>query len=73
MRSHARVAGDLLKLARVKAGLSQVEIAKRAGVAQSLISAYENGRRQPTVPTLIRLLAAAGFDLRMRLDIVSAE
>jgi transcriptional regulator with XRE-family HTH domain len=62
------LAGDLLRLARVKAGLTQGELAERAGVAQSLISAYENGRRQPAVPTLSRLLEAAGFDLRMRLE-----
>ena len=62
------LAGNLLRLARVKAGLTQGELAERAGVAQSLISAYENGRRQPTVPTLSRLLEAAGFDLRMRLE-----
>lgn len=63
-----RVAGDLLRLARVKAGLTQAVLAQRAGVAQTLISAYENGRRQPTLPTLMRLLEAAGFDLRMRLE-----
>jgi transcriptional regulator with XRE-family HTH domain len=63
-----RVAGDLLRLARVKAGLTQAVLAERAGVAQTLISAYENGRRQPTLPTLMRLLEAAGFDLRMRLE-----
>jgi hypothetical protein len=62
------VAGDLLRLARVKAGLTQAALAQRAGVAQALISAYENGRRQPTLPTLMRLLDAAGFDLRMRLE-----
>jgi transcriptional regulator with XRE-family HTH domain len=61
------LAGDLLRLARVKAGLTQWELAERAGVAQSLISAYENGRRQPSVPTLTRQMEAAGFDLRMRL------
>lgn len=63
-----RVAGDLLRLARAKAGLTQDQMAERAGVAQSLISAYENGRRQPTMPTLLRLVEAAGFDLRMRLE-----
>jgi transcriptional regulator with XRE-family HTH domain len=63
-----RVAGDLLRLARAKAGLTQDQMAERAGVAQSLISAYENGRRQPTMPTLLRLLEAVGFDLRMRLE-----
>ncbi|HZU71207.1 MAG TPA: helix-turn-helix transcriptional regulator [Acidimicrobiales bacterium] len=64
----SRVAGDLIRLARAKSGLTQEQIATRAGVAQSLISAYENGRRQPTMPMLLRLLEAAGFDLRMRLE-----
>ncbi len=63
------LAGDLLRLARVKVGLTQAQLADRAGVAQSLISAYENGRRQPTLPTLKRLLAAAGLELRTRLDV----
>ena len=32
-----------------------------------MISAYERDRRQPTVPTLMRLLKGAGFDLTMHL------
>jgi hypothetical protein len=32
-----------------------------------MISAYERDRRQPTIPTLMRLLKAAGFELSMRL------
>ena len=61
------LAGDLLRLAVAKSRLSQEQLADRAGVAQSLISAYENGRRQPTLPTLTRLIAAAGLELRTRL------
>lgn len=67
-RTASEVAGDLLRLARVKAGLTQIELGVRAGVAQTLISAYENGHRQPTLPTLMRLLEAAGLELRMRLE-----
>jgi transcriptional regulator with XRE-family HTH domain len=33
-----------------------------------MISAYERDRRQPTLPTLLRMLRAAGFDLRMQLE-----
>lgn len=57
-----------MQLARLKAGISQHELAVRAGVPRSMISAYEHGRRQPTLPTLMRLLRAAGFDLRMHLE-----
>ena len=66
-------AGDLIRLARAKGGLTQDEMAARAGVVQSLISAYENGRRQPTVPTLLRLLESVGFDLRMRLELPDVQ
>jgi transcriptional regulator with XRE-family HTH domain len=61
-------AAALLQLARLKAGLSQRQLAERAGVPTTMISAYERDRRQPTLPTLLRLLRAAGFDLRMRLE-----
>lgn len=57
----------LLQLARLKAGLSQRELAERAGVPVTMISAYERDRRQPTLMTLLRLLHAAGFDLRLHL------
>ena len=32
-----------------------------------MISAYERDRRQPTLDTLLRLLKAAGYELRMHL------
>ena len=57
----------LLRYARLKAGLSQSELAKRAGVARTMVSAYEHDRRQATLPTLMRLLKAAGFELHMQL------
>ena len=57
----------LLRYARLKAGLSQSELAKRAGVPRTMVSAYEHDRRQATLPTLMRLLKAAGFELRMQL------
>ncbi len=56
-------AGSLLRRARLGAGLSQAELAVKAGVAQSVISAYEAGRRQPALPTLARLIDATGFEL----------
>jgi len=56
-------AGSLLRRARVGSGMSQAELAFKAGVAQSVISAYEAGRRQPSLPTLAKLIEAAGCDL----------
>jgi uncharacterized protein len=57
----------LLQLARLKADMSQRELAERAGVPVTMISAYERDLRQPTLATLLRLLRAAGFDLRLHL------
>jgi transcriptional regulator with XRE-family HTH domain len=57
----------LLQLARLKAGLTQRELAERAGVPVTMISAYERDLRQPTLATLLRLLRAGGFDLRLHL------
>jgi uncharacterized protein len=60
-------AGALLRQARNRAGLSQVDLAARAGVTQSVISAYESGQRQPSIPALARLVGAAGFELTLGL------
>ncbi len=59
--------GALLRSARLRLGLSQTTFADLLRVAQSTLSAYESGRRQPTIPTLLRILARAGLDLRMEL------
>lgn len=49
--------------ARLRAGISQRELARRARTAQSVVARIERGQTSPTWDTLTRLLAAAGFDL----------
>ncbi|HUQ63090.1 MAG TPA: helix-turn-helix transcriptional regulator [Acidimicrobiales bacterium] len=61
------VAGALLKSARLGLGLSQHAFADLLDIAQPTLSAYESGRRQPTLPTLLRMLARAGLEVRMQL------
>lgn len=61
------VAGSLIWQARTAAGLSQAELAAAAGTSQTAISEYENSRRQPTLPALLKLIEAAGQELRLRL------
>lgn len=60
-------AGNLIKLARHDAGLSQRELARRAGTSQATLSAYEAGRKSPSLDTLARIVRAAGQDLRIQL------
>ena len=61
-----QLAGALLRSARIRSGLSQRAFANLIGVAQPTLSAYESGRRQPTLPMLLNLLNKAGFDLRLK-------
>ena len=58
----------LLREARARARLSQSELARRAGVPQSVVSEYEAGKRQPALPTLSRLIAATGHELTLSLE-----
>ena len=60
---------DLVRSARTKAGLSQRDLARRAGTAQSVVARIEQGATSPTWETLTRLLTAAGFELDARLGL----
>lgn len=62
------LAGNLLRLARTRRGLSQRQLAEAAGVPQSTVSRIESHRQQPTLPLLARLFAAADLELRSRLE-----
>jgi transcriptional regulator with XRE-family HTH domain len=56
--------GTTLRRARIDAGLTQRELAVRAGTSQATVSAYESGRKQPSLATAQRLLDHAGVELR---------
>ena len=62
-------AAALLREARTRAGLSQRDLAKKAGTAQSVIARIERGQTSPTLETLERLLAAAGVELHASLAV----
>lgn len=55
----------LLKDARTTAGLTQLELARRAGTAQPAVAAYESGARAPGIATLRRLLDACDYELEL--------
>jgi transcriptional regulator with XRE-family HTH domain len=63
MDVNGRVAGDLIRKVRQQSGLSQAELARRAGMPRSVLSAYEHGHRQPAVAALARITAAAGLQI----------
>lgn len=67
----------LIRRARHRAGLSQRELAERAGTSHATIAQYETGAKIPRTDTLERILEAAGFvpalSLQPRPDRTPAE
>jgi transcriptional regulator with XRE-family HTH domain len=59
--------GQELRIARVTAGLSQAQLAKRAGVTQTVVSRAERGLEEASIRVRCRLAAAAGHELGWRL------
>jgi transcriptional regulator with XRE-family HTH domain len=57
--------GKALKLARAARGLSQKELAERAGMDASYISLLESEKRVPTVTTLEALAKALSIPLHL--------
>lgn len=56
----------MLKTARLDAGVSQSELAIHAGVSRTTIARMETlAKGDMSVSALVRLLEAAGFDLRL--------
>jgi predicted nucleotidyltransferase/DNA-binding XRE family transcriptional regulator len=52
-------AGEQIRQARTRAGLTQHQLAELSGVRQPNVAAYENGQRVPSPRMLERLLVAA--------------
>src|SRR3954451_1742492 len=59
--SGALLAGEI----RTQSGLSQAELARRAGLPRSVVNAYLKGSREPGADALARLAAAGGFELQL--------
>lgn len=59
--------GTLIRQARTRAGLSQVQLAERSGKDRAQIARWERDAVTPSLETLRELLHACGFDLDMSL------
>jgi hypothetical protein len=55
--------GELIRSARLRAGLSQKELAQRLGIASSSIARWETDTVEPGFSTLRRVLQGCGFDI----------
>ncbi len=63
----------MLREARKRAGLTQRELARRAGTAQSVVARIERNQSSPTWETLLELIRAAGFELNCELTLAAAS
>ena len=57
------VSGDLIKEARLRAGLTQCELGARLGKSQSAIARWERDDVSPSLETVRKVVRACGFDL----------
>ena len=57
----------LIREARLRAGLTQAELAERTRRDRSVVARWEQGVVAPSVETLIELVRACGFDLPLEL------
>jgi transcriptional regulator with XRE-family HTH domain len=63
--------GAVLKQFREKAGLTQVELANKAGLSLRTVQGWEQGRRSPVSPDFFKLADALGVSVnsfRVRLE-----
>jgi transcriptional regulator with XRE-family HTH domain len=67
------LAQELIRRARKRAGLTQAELADRAGTTQSAVARWESGRVSPRMETFERLTRACGFVPHVVLSRETAE
>jgi len=58
---------SLIREARLRAGLTQTELADRTGRDRSVIARWEQAVVAPSLETLLELVHACGFDLPLEL------
>lgn len=57
--------GQIIRESRLLAGLSQHELAERAGVPRQSIGRWERGAVEPGFDTVRKLLRSCGFDVSL--------
>jgi transcriptional regulator with XRE-family HTH domain len=68
MSAMSTMGSDFVREARKRAGLTQRELAAKAGTTQSAIARLESGRTQPSFDTVLRLVRLCGMDLDIMLS-----
>jgi transcriptional regulator with XRE-family HTH domain len=53
---------EQIKKVRVQQGVSQMELSLRSNLSQSFLANLENGKKQPSVLTIIKIASALGVN-----------
>lgn len=53
---------DRIKEARLASGLTQEQVADKIGIAKSTLTGYEKGNREPSIPTVKKLMSILNVD-----------
>jgi transcriptional regulator with XRE-family HTH domain len=67
MRAETVRSATLIREARLRAGLSQQELAARSGKDRTVIARWEQGVVAPGIDTLVELLRTCGYDIPLEL------
>ena len=59
--------GELIREARLRAGLTQAELSELTGRERSVIARWEQGVISPPIDSLMQIIHACGFDLPLTL------
>lgn len=57
----------MIREARLRAGLSQQELAAKTGKDRTVIARWEQGLVAPSIDTLVELVRSCGFDIPLEL------
>lgn len=60
--------GELIREARLRAGLTQKQLSELTGRERSVIARWEQGANSPPIDSLMQVLHACGFDLPLALE-----
>ena len=62
------ISGDLIREARLRAGLTQAELGTRIGKPQSVIARWERGDAIPSLEVLRKVINGCGLELSFHLS-----
>lgn len=58
-------AGDMIKVCRLHKGYTQRQLADKAGITINMLGEYERNHHEPKFETVVWLLGACGFELKL--------